>query len=209
MIVVEMGHTVCYWKCGIEVHDAGKYKHNRNCHFPPVSTREDYDVRACWWRLTRNHANDVTSPCARPFPLSSRCTERREHFPGLSRNSTALCEEWQRRRVQALGTTELCKQRQRRRVQERPTTLPAYMVSRPILQVSTMGPCHVQTNSIVREPTAISPLTLHCCIKFVTVDFGSQGSLFSETAWWHVVTLEQFENFKMASKIAAITYKWP
>ena len=27
------------------------------------------------------------------------------------------------------------------------------------------------------------PLTLHCCIKFFfTVDFGSQGSLFSETA---------------------------
>ena len=46
-------------------------------------------------------------------------------------------------------------------------------------------------------------------LSFFIVDFGRQWSLYSEIAWWHVVTLEQFEKFKMASKMAAINYKWP
>jgi len=33
---------------------------------------------------------------------------------------------------------------------------------------------------------------------------GSPGGLFSESAWWTLVTLEHFEKFKMASKMASI-----
>jgi len=45
-------------------------------------------------------------------------------------------------------------------------------------------------------------------LSFFLMDLGSPGSPFSASAGWTLVTLEHFEKFKMASKMAAIPCTW-
>ena len=46
-------------------------------------------------------------------------------------------------------------------------------------------------------------------IVFFTTDLYSPRCPLSESAGWTLVTLEQFEKFKMASKMAAVSCNWP
>ena len=46
----------------------------------------------------------------------------------------------------------------------------------------------------------------NCMQSCFFIDFGSPGSTLSESAGCTIVTLERFEKFKMASKMAAVSY---
>jgi len=81
------------------------------------------------------------------------------------------------------------------------------------LTASALAPClgrclsfFLTTMFIVRLPNPIFWLNLEIlCKVFFWIDFGSLGSTLSESAGCTPGTLERFEKFKMASKMAAVS----